>query len=383
MSVFYENKKKYNCRVNGKPYYRVSATIDGKRRQVYGDGEKDALRKLEALKDSAKQGFNLDKRNAKVGEVFKYWLLNVKRIEVKASSFARYECSYRNHIEAYPISEMALSKLDSATMQKYINYLYEGEHLSSSTITETIKVWKMFLAWATDEGYLVKNPAKKISVPEQKTRKPNKPIETFTKEERIKIATYMEESCYQYRELIQLAFATGMREGELLGLKWEDIYDDAIHVNRSTAMATKIDAEGNRTWVREVWNPKTANAVRTIPLNKQTVAMLKDLRLKQMKYLFAHGHKQSEFVFTSSTGELVESRILLRSYKRMLERAGVPYRKFHAIRHTFATEAIKSGVDAKALQLLMGHSDITMTYKYVQANEDTKREAIEKMRALM
>lgn len=383
MSVFYENKKKYNCRVNGKPYYRVSATIDGKRRQVYGDGEKDALRKLEALKDSAKQGFNLDSRNAKVNDVLKYWLFNVKRIEVKASSFARYECTYRTHIEPYDIAGMTLSKLDSATMQKYVNYLYEVEGRSVSTIVETVKVWKMFLIWAVDEGYLVKNPVRKLSIPDGKSRKADKPIETFTKEERETIARYMEESCYQYRELIQLAFATGMREGELLALQWDDIYDDAIHVRQSTAMVTKIDAEGNKTWVREVWEPKTANAVRTIPLNKSTLDMLSELHLKQKKYLFSRGYKQSKFVFTSSTGELVESRIILRSYKRMLERAGVPYRKFHAIRHTFATEAIKSGVDAKALQLLMGHSDISMTYRYVQANEKAKREAIEKMGALM
>ena len=383
MIVFYENKKKYNCRVNGKPYYRVSATIDGKRRQVYGDGEKDALRKLEALKDSAKQGFNLDSRNAKVGDVLKYWLFNVKRIEVKASSFARYECTYRTHIEPYDIVGMTLSKLDSATMQKYVNYLYEVEGRSVSTIVETVKVWKMFLIWAVDEGYLVKNPVRKLSIPDGKSRKADKPIETFTKEERETIAKYMEESCYQYRELIQLAFATGMREGELLALQWDDIYDDAIHVRQSTAMVTKIDAEGNKTWAREVWEPKTANAVRTIPLNKSTLDMLSELHLKQKKYLFSRGYKQSKFVFTSSTGELVESRIILRSYKRMLERAGVPYRKFHAIRHTFATEAIKSGVDAKALQLLMGHSDISMTYRYVQANEKAKREAIEKMGALM
>lgn len=381
-NIFYENKKKYNCRVNGKPYFRLSATIDGKRRQVYGDGEKDAQRKLEQLKDEAKQGFDLDKRTCKVGEIFRYWLFHVKRVEVKASSFTRYECTYRTHIAVYDIDKSLLCKLDSATLQKHINYLYEDEKLNPATITETVKVWRMFLTWALDEGYIIKNPTKRLSIPGKSTQT-KKLIEVFTEEERERIAEYMEESCYQYREVIKLAFATGMRQGELLALKWADIYDNAIHVTNSTAIVTHIDKDGNREMSREIWNPKTTNAVRVIPLSQTTMEMLKDLHLKQKKYMFQHRHPQSEFVFTSSTGELIDTRVFIRSYQRMLERAGVQYRKFHTIRHTFATEAIRRGVDVKDLQLLLGHSDITMTYKYVQSDNESKRNAIEKIGALM
>lgn len=381
--IFYEKSKKYNCRKNGRPYYRISATIDGKRRQVYGDGEKDALRKLEKLKELSKQGFDLDKKNAKVDTVFSYWLYNVKRVGVKASSFSRYESAYRIHIAPYSISKMTLCKLNSIALQEHINSLYEKENLTVSQIKETFKVWKMFLIWSYDEGYLTKNPASKIILP-KKVASDNKPaIEVFSSDEREMIAKYMEESNYQYRELIKLAFATGMRQGELLALRWNDIYDGAIHVSQSTAMVVHIDKNGNRTTSREVWNPKTANAIRTIPLNKSTQDMLSDLHLKQKKYLFAHGYKQSEYVFTSNTGALIEARTLIRSYQRMLERAGVPYRKFHTIRHTFATEAIRHGVDVKDLQLLMGHSDISMTYVYVQSDDESKKQAIEKIGVLM
>ena len=381
--IFYERNKKYNFRnASSKPYFRITATINGKRRSIYGDGEKDALRKLEELKAASAQGFDLDKKNAKVGSVFSYWLYNVKRVGVKASSFARYDCTFRTHIQGYDLAKTQLSKLDSAALQRHINFLYEDKHLTISQIHETFKVWKMFLSWAYEEGYLIKNPAPKVSLP-SKSKASKRIIEVFSESEREKISRYMAESHYQYEEIIRLAFATGMRQGELLALRWEDIYDGAIHVSQSTALVTHVDKDGNRDISREVWSPKTANAIRTIPLNSATKDMLNDLHLRQKKYMFAHRYKQSEYVFTSSTGEIVEARTLSRSYRRMLERAGVPYRKFHTIRHTFATEAIRHGVDVKDLQLLMGHSDISMTYVYVQSDDESKRSAIEKIGILM
>ena len=380
-STFYRHGKKYNCERNGAPYFRKSAVIGGKRRWFYGDGEKDAISKIEEAKLEANAGLDLDKRNTKVGTAFRHWLFNVKRVEVKASSFTRYEATYRNHIEVYPIVNMLLSKLDSATLQAHINYLYEDEELSPSTIAETAKVWRMFLSWAMDEGFLTKNPSRNLSLPT--TRASKKTIEVFSPDERQKIMSYLAKGKYQYDTVIRLAFATGMRQGELLGLKWEDIYDGAIHVKRSTAMVTHIDKDGNRELSREVWSTKTANSVRTIPISAETERVLSEHKLKQKKFMFAHGYPQSEYVFTSSTGELIDARVFIRSYERMLTRAGVKYRKFHTIRHTFATEAIRRGVDVKDLQMLLGHSDVATTYIYVQSDDRSKREAIAKIGALI
>ena len=380
-NVFYKSGKKYNCMRNGIPYYRKSAMIGGKRRWFYGDGEKDANSKIEEAKLDASAGLDLDKKGIKVCAAFKHWLFNVKRVEVKASSFARYESTYRNHIEIYPIVNIPLSKLDSATLQAHINYLYEDEELPPATIAETAKVWRMFLSWALDEGFMTKNPARNLSLPTTKDSK--RTIEVFSPEERQSIMSYLAEHKYQYDTIIKLAFATGMRQGELLGLKWEDIHDGAIHVSRSTAMVTHIDKDGNRELSREVWGTKTTNSVRTIPITPETERMLNEHKLKQKKFLFSQGLKQSEYVFTSNTGELIDARVFIRSYERMLKRAGVRYRKFHTIRHTFATEAIRHGVDVKDLQMLLGHSDVTTTYIYVQSDDTSRREAILKIGSLI
>lgn len=373
--VFYEGGKKYNCRKKGKPYYRVTAVIDGAKKEFYGDGQKDAERKKAEAVALAAKGLNIDKKNAKVGPTFRRWLFDVKRVDrnVKASTFTRYESLFRLHIEPYPIAQITLYKLDSITLQGYLTALYE-DGMTNATLASVIKEWKMFCAWATDEGYMTKNPCRNIVAPGKHERAP-KTIETFSAQERRRIVAYMKDSHYQYDTVILLGFATGMRLGELLGLKWTDIQGDMIHIARSTAMVTHVDKDGNRERYREVWDTKTENSVRDIPMLPSTIALLREHKKKQYEFFGA----QCEFVFTTESGAMVDHSSFRRSYQRMLERAGIPYRKFHAVRHTFATEAIRSGMNVKDLQMLMGHADIETTYIYVHANEESKRSAIAQM----
>lgn len=375
--IFYERGKKYNCKVNGKSYFRKTATIDGKRRNFYGDGEKDANRKIAEAISLASQGVNLDHKNANVDEVFEYWLYNVKRVGVKASTFARYEGSFRNYIKGSSLAMMKLSKLTSANMQAYINYMDEELNASAPTIKATIKVWKLFTSWAYEEGYFPKDPCRNVSLPS--SREPKKGIDIFTAEERDKILATMKAEDYQYDTLIRLAFMTGMRQGELLGLRWEDITDNGISITRSTSVVTHIDANQNRQRYREVWDTKTKNAVRVIPILDSTRQMLREHKVAQAKYFLKNRIKNEGYVFTNDVGSIIDASVLRKSYARLLERAGVPYRKFHAIRHTFGTEAIRRGVNVQDLKMLMGHSDIKTTYIYVQSDTESKKNAIEQI----
>lgn len=384
MPVFYEKNKKYNCRVKNIPYFRTSVTINGKVHQVYGDGEKDAKQKVAALKEAANVGLNVDYSKSKLGTVMEYWLFNVKRVDkdIKASSFARYDSIYRTHIAPYPITNVLLSKLNSATVQNYVNSMYEDHNVTSSSIEGALKLWKMFMAWAIDEGYIIKNPCKNISIPGKYDKK-KKEVEVFTEDERSQLLEYMSSTGYQYDTLIKLAFATGMRLGELLGLKWEDVKEDSIYVKQSTSVVTHVDKDGNRDRYREIWETKTRNSVRTIPLLAGTKNMLNAHKASQKKFFSSQHKKQPAFVFTTSSGQLLDPSTFSKSYRRLLKRANIPYRKFHAIRHTFGTTAIRRGVNVKDLQMLMGHSDIQTTYIYVHADEESKRSAIELMGDVM
>lgn len=383
-NVFYSKNKKYNCVVDGKPYFRKTATIDGKRRNFYGDGEKDANRKIEEAKQIVASGLDYDKRTTKLGEAIRYWLFNVKRIDkdLKASTFSRYEMIFRLHIKPYTICNMPLSKINFTHLQNYITSLDEQYHLTGPTIKAVFKLLRMFMKWAMTEDYIGKDPTTSIKLPGKREKGQAVLIETFTDEERNKIFKYMEDTKYEYDTLIRLAFATGMRQGELLGLQWDDIYDGAIHVKRSTGIVTHVDKDGNKERYREIWDTKTVNSVRTIPILPAIQTMLDEHKRTQTIYLLQQGIRTKN-VFTTKGGELIDQANLRRSYQRLLKRSGVPYRKFHAIRHTFATEAIKHGVPVKDVQLLMGHGDIHTTYIYVQPNEESQRKAIELIGLLM
>ena len=80
---------------------------------------------------------------------------------------------------------------------------------------------------------------------------------------------------------------------------------------------------------------------------------------------------------------MIDATSFTKSYRRLLERAGIKYRKYHAIRHTFATEALRQGINIKDLQMLMGHADIQTTLLYVQSSDESKREAINSMVSLV
>ena len=386
MAVFYVNGRKYNCYRREKPYFMKTITLNGKRMYVYGDGEKDANKKIEALKEAAARGEDVSLRNAETGKTMRYWLFNVKRVDrdLKASSFARYESTFRVHIEPASISHIKLTKLSSAQLQAYVTSLSEDENLSSATIQFIVRVLKMFFSWAVDEGYITKNPSRRLTLTGERTKGKKRKIEVFSEEERKKIVSYMAESKYQYDTVVLLALATGMREGELLALKWGDIDFEKheLYVRVTTNMVTHVDKDGNRDRYREIWDPKSDESARTIPLLESTCTLLRAHQRKQLEFFMAHGIR-SDYVFTTNTGQLVDPSSFVKSYKRMLERAGVPYRKFHTTRHTFATEAIRRGVHVEDLRKILGHADIATTYIYVQASEESKRNAIELMGAII
>lgn len=208
--IFYEKGKKYNCRVKGIPYYRTSVTVNGKRKQIYGDGEKDAARKKKELIKLAESGINIDAQKQKVSAVFEHWLFSVKRLDknLKASSFSRYASSYRKYVAPMPIASLPLLNLSSMVFQEYTTSLYEEYRASNPTIQAVLKVWKMFFAWALEEGLINRNPMRNVVVSGKYDKKKN-PLEFFTSEERAKILYCLDNSDYFYDALIRLAFATG------------------------------------------------------------------------------------------------------------------------------------------------------------------------------
>ncbi|SKB00061.1 Site-specific recombinase XerD [Caloramator quimbayensis] len=386
---------KINYSKNGNEYFRVTATIgrdaNGKliRKEFYGKSKKEAEDKRDEYLNGIKNGLNIDYTNISLGELMHLWLFEIVRIsnKIKPSTFQRYEGIYRNYILNSEIYGLRLCDLKAIQIQRYYNKLYENGK-SSSVIKNLNKLLKTFFNYAMAEGYLLKNPCRtgNIVIPKDcEFEKNQDKIEVFSNEEINLLKINLENN--RLKALILLALGTGLREGELLGLKWSDIdfTNKELKVERSVKQVNIINSDGSREYKTIVQTPKSKNSIRTVPIPSNLIPILKEQELQQKQDRLKAGplYINNEFVFTTETGNLIDARNLLRSYKRLLKKAGIPYKKFHALRHTYATKLFEANVPLKTVQTLLGHSDISITaniYTHVMPKE--KIEAAEKLNNL-
>ncbi|HJB51471.1 MAG TPA: site-specific integrase, partial [Candidatus Oscillibacter pullicola] len=169
-------------------------------------------------------------------------------------------------------------------------------------------------------------------------------------------------------EMYYVELATGLRRGELLGLKWEDI--DFEHGNlRVKRQIARINGE-------VVEAPlKTKNAYRMLPLAEDTIAVLKEQKKKV---------GSSSWVFPSPTGGPISPDSVLHMLHRVLKRAGLPRVRFHDLRHTFATLALQNGVDIKTVSGMLGHFSAGFTLDtYAHVTTAAQKEAAKAMERVL
>ena len=166
-------------------------------------------------------------------------------------------------------------------------------------------------------------------------------------------------------ELYYLDLSTGLRRGELLGLKWSDIDFE----KRTLEVKRQIQRVNGA--IQET-APKTHNAYRKILLSAEAVEILKAYKEQQ--------EGKSDYVFPSPTGGIMESDCARKMLKRVLERAGLDELRFHDLRHTFATLALQNGVDVKTLSGILGHYRAGFTLDtYAHVTSQMQEEAANKM----
>lgn len=383
---------KTNYEKNGSKYFRVTASIgrdsNGKliRKEFYGKSKKEAEQKKEEYLHGIKSGLNVDYKNVTLNELMHTWLFEVVRIsnKIKPSTFQKYEGIYRLYIKDSEISTSKLCDLKTLQIQRYYNKLY-GNGKSSNVIKNLNKLLKCFLNYAVDEDYILKNPcSSKIVIPGiEKVEKA--PIEIFSDDE-IKLLKSSLDG-HRYKCIILMALGTGLRQGELLGLKWTDINMDTceLKVERSLKQVNIIAADGSKEYKTIIQTPKSKTSIRTVPIPSALIPIIKEhVKIKTSEKLKAgSSYINSDYIFTTELGKTIDARNLTKCYKRILNKAGITYKKFHSLRHTYATKLFESNVPLKTVQILLGHSDISMTaniYTHVMPKEKIK--AVENLNSL-
>lgn len=336
-------------------------------RSVYGSTYEEARRKrIDAIQMAGKKpeqtsGHMAGDRDTSGAQILfsqaaDEWLNEISD-KHKHSTYVKYCNVYRIHMEG-TLGEFPLSGMPDQKVQKKISDHLSVEGLSDSIRKSVCSVTKQILEFAGSK-YSIYVPALKL--PAAKPR--NRPVETFSKAEQSRLFTCLYSIPDKFKAAVLLCLYTGMRLGELCALKWEDIdfRDRTVAVNR-TVQRIAVKGYMTRTVLMET-PPKSESSKRIIPLTDEMAGLLEMFQ------------RSGDYVFGGDRP--LEPRTMQYRMKRILDEAGVDSRNFHILRHTFATNCVESGMDAKTLSALLGHSDVKITLnRYVHPTMDSKRRQI-------
>lgn len=303
-----------------------------------------------------------------VDELFAAWHLSRKN-KVKRSTFVNYLTLYNNYLRER-FGSFRVERLNAFMLNRFVDDMLtnggkKGLGLSPTTMQSVMILLRSMLNYGELE-YGLPNAAKHIGLP--KVQKSD--ISVFSEFEIRRIR-----NCADLRNSIELGIVltlfTGLRIGELCALTWEDIdiAKQLIYVRKTLfRIANQGHSEQKTTIVIDT--PKSKSSLRDVPIPSFLLGEI--VILKQCC--------SDEDFFLTGSPRPTEPRTYTLRFKSFLKRIGVPYRNFHTLRHTFATQCVKSGVDVKTLSELLGHSSVKITLdRYVHSDMQLKRRQLEKL----
>ena len=296
------------------------------------------------------------------------WFENVAKIKVRPSSHQTY-LGYIDHHIAPNIGNIPLEKLTTMDLQKlYRKLLNKGrvdrveakqqpKGLSAKTVRNINQVISSAMDFAVAQKIIPENPCKAVALPKVE----HKEMQTIPAEQ---LQAFLQEAkATGVYEMYYIELATGLRRGELLGLKWTDIdwQNGIIKVRRQVARVNGQIVEAPL---------KTKNSYRTVTISQQAIEVLKQQKEKT----------NDEYVFPSPNGGPISPDSVNNMLKRVLARAGIPKVRFHDLRHTFATIALQNGVDIKTVSGMLGHFSAGFTLDtYAHVTTAAQKEAADTM----
>jgi len=374
----------------GKDYFRVSATIGHKsdgtpiRKQFYGKSKAEATSKKDEFLSNLENGLNLDFDEMPISKLMDIWLFNVVKIEASHNTFDRYESVFRNYVKDTPLAILKVHKIERLYLQTYYNNL-SSNGFTSNQIFNLNKLLRKFFNYALDEGYILKNPCTRLVIPKGSNASEIKEvIDPYSHEE---IQAILEKSDGTLRVIFQLGLATGLRRGELLGLRVGDVDLDngTISVNQSIKSVKQFDADGNHQYITVAEAPKTKSSIRTVPIPSYLISDLHSHFANEEKKHSVLGvsFSMDNFFFTSEVCTVFDGRNVLTAWKRLQKRAGVRYRPFHNIRHSYATLLFEARVPLITISRLLGHTNTNITANtYISVMPKEKESAAEELNYL-
>lgn len=353
--------------------WRGQTTINGKRKSVSGKTKKEVEKKLAELQ--VKPVY--ERENITLQEWCEYWLETRKRPVLAEQSYLRLEAQFRNHV--YPfLGEMKMNEITPFMLEemyakvfqkKSTGKNYRIESYSHSTVNGISVQLKNCLQFAVDRNIIPKNPHNGVEL--HKLRPPKK-IEAYAGADQKRIVDLCKTGKEANRKLFYFLISTGMRFGEAVALTWDDVDLETGAVNITK---TGVAIHGSMI-VQE--HTKTEAGSRTIYLAPTVLEWL-----KYHKTTLDEDANYRNLVFPNRNYNVINQQNAILAWKKFCIKYNLEYKGMHALRHTFATRALESGIDVKVVSSMLGHKNVITTMNiYQDVMADQKIKAIRTMDAL-
>jgi integrase len=339
-----------------------------KRKVVYGETRKEVAEKIKALLRDQQQGVNIAPEVLTVEQFLKRWLDEAVKPKNKSSTLDSYTRIVNLYLVPH-IGSLRLEKLTAVHVQTMQNTLL-SEGLSTRTVQYARAVLRRALGQAVKWDLVNRNVVPLVDAPRVEKHRIT-PLDETQARRLLAAATG-----HRLEAMYRVALSLGLRKGEVLGLRWSNI-DWRGRKLSITATVQRIAGQKTLT------TPKTATSARTLLLPDVLIKVLRQHQERQELEREALGEEWQEhgLLFPSERGTPIEPRNIVRSFKRLLKRAGLPEStRFHDLRHSCATLLIAQGVHLSVIKEILGHSQISVTADiYGHVLPETQRSAVEQL----
>lgn len=301
-----------------------------------------------------------------VNDWFDYWIENAKKNTVKVATLDNYMNKYRLYISEY-IGNMIIGDVKLVHCQNIINQLHnQGKSMKTIKLVKAI-LYDLF-KYATLNYIIPINPvSENLKLPKGNQKEPR--VLTIEEQEMLLDKRSDTENGYVYSFILQ----TGLRFGEVMALKWEDIdYENECIVLRNNAYFD----QANKEYI--FYSPKSESGYRNIPLTKKALMILRKKK-EAIAKVKCVDYRYIGCVFLNERGTLSLASRYNKDLKKFAKDYEIESFSLHSLRHTFATRCIEAGMKPKTLQKILGHSNISITMNlYVHVTDEERKNEMEK-----
>ena len=348
--------------IRGNEYDVFQISLDGIRKSFYGKTKTEARNKYKAyLEERQKSPVKTDRTLRQVAEA----MVESRKVQIKPTTYDGYM------YEVKRISDSKIGRLQIATvtpddLQKHIDAM--AKERSYSAIKSHRVVLKMTFDYAVSAGYIASNPMRDVRLPNKANIvKETRQAVFLSTEERHMIESEAANEIYTGNSAKAIVFIlhTGLRISELIALTWDDIsfQTERMYIRKNAPISKNY---GDK-FSAKVTTPKRESSKRTIPLDKMAMDIVRELRSKS----------KTDVVFANTNGGMLSRRNVYRTLENIVRRSGIDKNpSLHDLRHTFASELIRNGVDMKKVSQILGHSSVKTTMDIYVHNSDDDLDSV-------